>query len=134
MGCTVFWQCKIYHWDNSVRLLAIPMHTDLRLLCPVECDFFLILFSYDLVSGVYQGATVWFGGWGWGLGSFIVTDCFQHELGQKIYFQVFRCRNTYFHPQQNLEKEKKLMVGGRLNRGEECFLKRETGQDFPRNL
>ena len=29
MGCTVFWQCKIYHWDNSVRLLAMPMHTGL---------------------------------------------------------------------------------------------------------
>ena len=46
-----------------------------------------------------------------------MTDCFQHELGQKIYFQVFRCQNTYFHPQKNLEKEKKLMVGVRLNRG-----------------
>ena len=75
----------------------MPMHTDLRFIFPVECDFFLIiLFSYGLVSGVYQGATVKFGGGG--LGSFIVTDCFQHELGQKIYFQVFRCQNTYFHP------------------------------------
>ena len=23
MGCTVFWQCKIYHWDNSVRLFIL---------------------------------------------------------------------------------------------------------------
>ena len=44
MGCTVFWQCKIYHWDNSVRLLAMPMHTDLRFIFQVECDFFSYYF------------------------------------------------------------------------------------------
>ena len=26
------------------------------------------------------------------------------ELGQKIYFQVIRCQNTYLHLQQNFEK------------------------------
>ena len=40
-------------------------------------------------------------------GGGIVTDYFQHKLGQKIYFQVFRCQDTYFHPQQNLEKKEK---------------------------
>ena len=49
-------------------------------------------------------------GGGGELGIFIVTDCFQHEFGQKINFQVFRCQNTYFHPQQNLEK--KVYGGG----------------------
>ena len=43
MGCTVFWQCKIYHWDKSVRLLAIPMHTDFRFIFPVECYFLVHL-------------------------------------------------------------------------------------------
>ena len=38
------------------------------------------------------------------LGNYIGTDCFQHELGQKNYFQVIRCQNTYLHPQQNFEK------------------------------
>ena len=42
---------------------------------------------------------------GGGLGNYIGTDCFQHDLGQKIYFQVIRCQNTYLHPQQNLKKE-----------------------------
>ena len=42
---------------------------------------------------------------GGGLGNYIGTDCFQHELGQKNYFQVMRCQNTYLHPQQNFEKE-----------------------------
>ena len=27
-----------------------------------------------------------------------------NELGQNIYFQVFQCQNTYFHPPQNFEK------------------------------
>ena len=43
MGCTVFWQCKIYHWDKSVRLLAMPMHTDIRFIFPVECYFLVHL-------------------------------------------------------------------------------------------
>ena len=46
-----------------------------------------------------------------------MTYCFQHELGQKIYFQVFRCQNTYFHPQQNLKKKKSDGWGIRRNRG-----------------
>ena len=43
MWCTVFWQCKIYHWDKSVRLLAMPMHTDFRFIFPVECYFLVHL-------------------------------------------------------------------------------------------
>ena len=43
MGCTVFWQCKIYHWDKSVRLLAMPIHTDFRFIFPVECYFLVHL-------------------------------------------------------------------------------------------
>ena len=43
-------------------------------------------------------------GAGGGLGNYIGIDCFQYELGQKIYFQVIRCQNTYLHPQQNFEK------------------------------
>ena len=42
---------------------------------------------------------------GGGLGNYIGTGCFQHELGQKIYFQDIRCQNTYLHPQQNFEKK-----------------------------
>ena len=43
MWCTFFFlQWKIYHWDNSVRLLAMPIHTGLRFIFPVECYFFLI--------------------------------------------------------------------------------------------
>ena len=41
---------------------------------------------------------------GGGLGNYIGADYFQHELGQKIYFQVIRCQNTYLHPQQNFER------------------------------
>ena len=51
------------------------------------------------------------GGGGGGAGKFYRDRLFQHELGQKIYFQVFRCQNTYFHPRQNVEKEKKVDGG-----------------------
>ena len=32
---------------------------------------------------------------------------FQHELDQKIYFQVYQGQTIYFYPQQNFEKQKK---------------------------
>ena len=52
---------------------------------------------------------------GGGLGNFIGTDCFQHELGQKNYFQVILCQNTYLHPQQNFERGAGGGGGFRLN-------------------
>ena len=88
------------------------MHTDLRFIFPVECDFFLIkLFSYGLVSGVYQGATVWF--WVGGGGGLSWQIVFSISTARKFIFRYFDAKIlTYFHPQQNLEKEKRVDGGG----------------------
>ena len=69
---------------------------------------------------------------------------FQHELDQKIYFQVYQGQTIYFYPQQNFEKAKKKKHkkknthththkpregGGGQNVGSEGY--QDQGQDFP---
>ena len=56
-------------------------------------------------SFLYKGATIWFWGGGGGLANFVGTEySFQHEVGWKIYFQVYQDQNIYFRPQRNFEK------------------------------
>ena len=133
-GVRFFWQCKIYHWDNSVRLLAMPMHIDLRFIFTVECDFFLIiLFSYGLVSGgdrLIRG-----GGGGWEVLSWQIV--FSMSSARKFIFRHFDAKILIFI-RDKMWKKKKVDGGGLDWIGGGCirnvFLKREEGQDFPCNL
>ena len=63
------------------------------------------------------------GGGGWQRPGHIIY--FQRELDRKIDFQEYQGQNIYFHPQQFFEKAEKK------GEGSECWLRRETGQDFP---
>ena len=41
-------------------------------------------------SFLYEGATIWFWSGGGGAANFVGTEySFQHEVGRKIYFQVY---------------------------------------------